>query len=996
MDPSLLTTPLLAAGLSPELLPKLLLIAVLLPLLSFFLILLFANSMGKSSALLATGAIGGAAVLSFVSFLFIWLPNHWPQGSHHAEAHAEKGHAGEAHPTGAAAANEHDTTGHVKSESHDADHHGHDAHHAEPPVHYTGEYYVLAQFGNLRIPISYYIDSLTVCMFCMVTLIATCIHFYAMGYMHDELHPVTDHEVQLADGHELHRPGRFPRFFQALSLFCFSMLGLVLSGNIFMVFVFWELVGICSYFLIGFYVERKSASTAANKAFIVNRVGDFGMIIGLMALWSSLGTFAFGDIDYNKDQQVAADERGIFSQVRTPENDFALETPFAMAAAESPVEVNRIIVEHENQPDGQASIQSEIASRNLGYWLLFVAGVGIFCGCIGKSAQFPLHVWLPDAMEGPTPVSALVHSATMVAAGVYLVGRFYPVFSPEVLLVIASVGCITLLIGATIAITATDIKRVLAYSTVSQLGYMMLALGVGGWAAGLMHLITHAFFKSLLFMCSGSVIHAVHTNDMRKMGGLWYKMPVTAITMLIGCLAIAGVGLPFVIGFSGYYSKDAILEQAYLFAQQNQTAYSAIFFVMAAGGAAITAFYMFRMWYLTFVGQPRHEHAYEHAHESPPVMFLPLVVLAVFAISVAWKFSLIGYGLIAAAFFVVRGAQKGWFRHIRTVEGHGDHGHDAHAHATHGHDTHGHQAHGHGTHGAHPPVAHAHAHQSGSPEIEQETGGLGRAENQPAALHPVHAHAGPRPGDVAPITHAANTGLTWSWVGAMLVCTILGGLLIQGIIEGGEWGLGGETLASRLTLVNLLEQSRPAGTLANQDARWLAWTWPNEHDSHAPAIAVPVTLLATGTWLGGIGLATLMYWFGRLNAEDVRRQFAPLYRTLVNKWYFDELYNAIFVRPTMVLSRMIALFDRGWIDWLIDNLGRSTIWIARRWEFIADQGIVDGTVNVLAAWTYSLGHGMHRVQTGRLRQYVLFIVVGAVALFILISFVWTPTFAAKP
>ena len=184
-----------------------------------------------------------------------------------------------------------------------------------------------------------------------------------------------------------------------------------------------------------------------------------------------------------------------------------------------------------------------------GHWLLFVAGVGIFCGCVGKSAQFPLHVWLPDAMEGPTPVSALVHSATMVAAGVYLVGRFYPVFTPEVLLVIAYIGCITLFIAATIAITATDIKRVLAYSTVSQLGYMMLALGLGGWLAGLFHLITHAFFKSLLFLCSGSVIHAVHTNEMTEMGGLRKKMPITAYTMLVGCLAIIGAGIPFVIGF---------------------------------------------------------------------------------------------------------------------------------------------------------------------------------------------------------------------------------------------------------------------------------------------------------------------------------------------------------------------------------------------------------------------------------------------------------------
>src|SRR5205814_7508366 len=219
---------------------------------------------------------------------------------------------------------------------------------------------------------------------------------------------------------------------------------------------------------------------------------------------------------------------------------------------------------------------------------------------------------------------------------------------------------------ASIAFAAFDIKRVLAYSTVSQLGLMMLALGVGGWLAGLMHLITHAFFKSLLFMCSGSVIHAVHTNDMRRMGGLLRKMPVTALTMLVGCLAIAGVGVPFVIGFSGYYSKDAILEQGFLFARDNGSPFAKFFFVIAAGGAAITAFYMFRMWYMTFVGKPRDQHAYDHAHESPPVMYLPLVLLAVLAVSVAWNYQFAGYFAIAAAFFVGRAMQQGWFKYVRS------------------------------------------------------------------------------------------------------------------------------------------------------------------------------------------------------------------------------------------------------------------------------------------------------------------------------------------
>ncbi len=239
-------------------------------------------------------------------------------------------------------------------------------------------------------------------------------------------------------------------------------------------------------------------------------------------------------------------------------------------------------------------------------------------------------------MEGPTPVSALIHAATMVAAGVYLVGRFYPVFTPEVLLVIASIGCITLLLAASIALTATDIKRVLAYSTVSQLGFMMLALGLGGWLAGMFHLFTHAFFKSLLFLCSGSVIHSAGTNEMPKMGGLRKKMPYTAVTMLIGCLAIAGAGVPMILGLSGFHSKDYIIAQALSFWWANPRL-GAWFFYAALTGAGLTAFYMFRLWYMTFAGQPRDGYVYHHAHESPRVMTVPLMILAIPAAVIAWN-----------------------------------------------------------------------------------------------------------------------------------------------------------------------------------------------------------------------------------------------------------------------------------------------------------------------------------------------------------------------
>jgi NADH-quinone oxidoreductase subunit L len=479
-------------------------------------------------------------------------------------------------------------------------------------TYFSGSFYTLARFGNLIVSLDYYIDSLTLVMFMMVTLIATCIHIFAIGYMSDELtDDYVDHQVHTGDGGHLHRPGRHYRFFAFMSLFCFSMLGLVLAGNIFQVFVFWELVGICSYFLIGFYVERRSASTAANKAFIMNRVGDFGFLIGLMVLWTWFGTFQFST------HAVDGIERpGLFEMLRGPKGELDVDT-------------------HENvvrlhDPTGQ--------HKSIPYLLLVVAGLGVFGGCVGKSAQFPLQTWLPDAMEGPTPVSALVHSATMVAAGVYLAGRFFTMFKPEVLLTIAYVGCVTLFLAATIAVVATDIKRVLAYSTISQLGYMMLGIGVGGWGAGLFHLITHAFFKSLMFLASGSVIVGCHhEQDMTRMGGLMRKMPITALTMLVGVIAISGLAIPVLgttFAFSGYHSKDAIVASAMAFRQSNPVHFLLFFVPLLTAG--ITAFYMFRLWFFTFAGQPRDAHVHDHAKESPSVMTGPLLVLSVFAIFVAF------------------------------------------------------------------------------------------------------------------------------------------------------------------------------------------------------------------------------------------------------------------------------------------------------------------------------------------------------------------------
>ena len=568
-------------------LPLLLGVAWLLPLASFVLILLFGPRLGragKAAGHVATSAILASCLLSFLS-LGLWL--------------LYNPIVPEKHGVAAVSA-------------------------------ISGQWYTLAQFGALQLTVGYYIDSLTLAMFCMVSLVAFCIHVYSFGYMHGELSDVIDADAPLADGRPLRRRGRFCRFYQYLSLFCFSMLGLVIAGNAAMVFVFWELVGICSYLLIGFWQERQRASNAANKAFIVNRVGDFGMLIGLMALWGGLGTLSFSDYSMTDANGKTVTKPGIFSQVR-PGDKRQWQVPDGMVMA--------------GEVGHAKDSLAERRSQGYGYWLLVVAGLGVFCGCVGKSAQFPLHVWLPDAMEGPTPVSALIHAATMVAAGVYLVGRFFPIFTPEVLLVIASIGCITLFMAATIALTATDIKRVLAYSTVSQLGFMMLALGLGGWVAGMFHLFTHAFFKSLLFLCSGSVIHACGTNEMPAMGGLRKRMPITAVTMLIGCLAIAGAGIPtLAIGFSGFHSKDCIVAQALSFWTANPRI-GGVFFYMALIGAGMTAFYMFRLWYMTFAGNPRDGHVYHHAHESPKTMTIPLAILAILAVVAAWNVPFTNLGL---------------------------------------------------------------------------------------------------------------------------------------------------------------------------------------------------------------------------------------------------------------------------------------------------------------------------------------------------------------
>jgi NADH-quinone oxidoreductase subunit L len=538
----------------------------------------------------------------------------------------------------------------------------------------------------LALEVGYKIDHLTAVIFAMVTVVGTLIFVFSLGYMKDETNEtVADHEVDrqrtpppnplphgergdehsppslvgkgdggLGHSSHFHRRGRFGRFFLYLSLFCFSMLNLVIADNLFQVFVSWELVGVCSFFLIGFYYERPSASTAANKAFIVNRIGDAGFLVGIAVAWVYCGTLNIEELI----QRVRVPERearkveGAAQVIRVKPGE-TLERKEKVPGAAGEVSVKYTLLTKEsagthvllfplteppperNQPlppgTFAARASGDYATYGaIPYWLFIVMGIGIFFGCVGKSAQVPLHTWLPDAMEGPTPVSALIHAATMVAAGVYLVGRCFPLFAPEVLLFIAYTGAITLFISATIALVQTDIKRILAYSTCSQLGFMMLALGVGGWVAGFLHLITHAFFKALLFLCSGSVIFGCHhEQDVRKMGGLWRKMPVTAFTMLVGVLAISGA--PFL---SGWYSKDQIIGAALGYGLDHKQ--HIMLLVLPLVTTAMTAFYMFRLWFLTFAGKPRDQHMYDHAHESPSVMTVPLVILAAFSIGVAW------------------------------------------------------------------------------------------------------------------------------------------------------------------------------------------------------------------------------------------------------------------------------------------------------------------------------------------------------------------------
>jgi NADH-quinone oxidoreductase subunit L len=393
--------------------------------------------------------------------------------------------------------------------------------------------------GRFQVDVGFLVDQLAAVMLLVVSTVGLMVHVYSIGYMHGDK--------------------GYYRFFAYLNLFMFSMFMLVLANNYLLLYVFWEAVGLCSFLLIAFWFPKHSASAAGVKAFLVNRVGDFGFGIGVMLIFVTLGTLSYS---------------GVFG-----------------------------------------------AAGTIGSATLTAICILLFIGAVGKSAQFPLHVWLPDAMEGPTPVSSLIHAATMVNAGVYMVARSSPLFaeSEAAMLLVALIGGFTAIFAASIALVQNDIKKVLAYSTVSQLGYMFLALGVGAWAAGMFHLVAHGFFKGLLFLCSGSVIHALSgEQDMRKMGGLKDKTKITYWTFIIGALAIAGAP-----GFAGFFSKDSILANTF---------HNGYWYLWVVGiiTAFMTAFYMFRLIFMTFFGKPRTDaDVFAHAHESPRSMTVPLIILAV-------------------------------------------------------------------------------------------------------------------------------------------------------------------------------------------------------------------------------------------------------------------------------------------------------------------------------------------------------------------------------
>jgi NADH-quinone oxidoreductase subunit L len=654
--------------------------------------------------------------------------------------------------------------------------------------------------GRLQVPWGFRLDPLAGMMLLVVTGIGTLIHVYSTAYMADEPR------------------GGVARFFAYLNLFCFFMLMLVLGNNFLVMFVGWEGVGLCSYLLIGYWYEKKSAADAGKKAFITNRIGDWGFILGIFLVF-----YTFGTLDFRSVQNAAA----------------------------------------------------AMPTESMHFGVLSAICLLLFVGATGKSAQIPLYVWLPDAMEGPTPVSALIHAATMVTAGVYMVGRNAVLFShaPMVMYVVAVVGALTALMAASIGLVQYDIKRVLAYSTVSQLGYMFVAMGVGAFAAGAFHLMTHAFFKALLFLGSGSVIHAVAgEQDMRRMGGLKQYMPITFTTMMIGTLAIAGIP-----PFAGFFSKDEILYQAFQ--------HDALIWALAVVTALMTAFYMFRLMSMTFFG----------AFRGP-----------------AWETA--GRAAVAAA------AQH-----------------------------------------REPHPADPHAHGGANRKAHDVTHG-------PAGPGDAHGHGawhGP---------HESPSPMTFP----LMVLAV--GAIFAGMV-GIPAALGGSDAIERFLQPSFTASEVPLGRDAASPSqpsvadRSEAAAAEREEPRTSVTVERGLMLFSVIVAVVGILLARKFYITNPDISERLARRWAVAHRTLLNKYYVDELYDATVVSGTMTGGRVLWTFDRNVVDGAVNASGRLTIvgsWLAG----LTDRYVVDGAVNLIGWTIEESSYWFRRVQTGLLQNYAMLMVFG--------------------
>jgi NADH-quinone oxidoreductase subunit L len=677
---------------------------------------------------------------------------------------------------------------------------------------------------------SIFYDSLGAAMLAVVGIVSFFVHLFSTGYMKGDK--------------------RYHIFFANISLFTFAMLGLVLSDNILFLFIFWELMGLMSYLLIGHFSHDPSsgfhrwATWASKKAFMTTRVGDCCLLVGMLMFYREFHTFRFTEL---------------------------------WQAAKAAVDAN---------------------GGEFPTWMT-VAGLFVFGGTVGKSAQFPLHIWLPDAMAGPTPVSAMIHAATMVAAGVFLLGRTYPLMSPDALAVITVVGAFTALFAATMGITAWDLKAVLAYSTISQLGFMVAAVGLGNVTAGMFHMVTHAFFKACLFLSAGSVIHGCHhEQDMRMMGGLRKKMPVTFACTLACTLAIAGIPL-----FSGFYSKDMILAAAFEPVLGHFDGWSFFALLALSAAAAMTAFYMFRMIFLTFFGEYRG--SMEHH------MYTDMLV---------------AHG---------RGGHLVYHDKLGRLHAPKDEPLAA-AHAEdHGH---AHEAeHGHGR-------AHGHDH-------AQAPGHAASAE------HGDHGHH-----DHVVVPHESPPNITI----ALVVLALLG-------VFGGHFWLAGDPLLLHHTKPWFVTMAGMEGLYGSEIGAWVGHEVDHAVEAAAHGWAVKVSLAVA---LGGFFLALFLYHRRRDLPAKIARALGLIFETVRDKYYVDEFVDRVVVGGSMVLARTLTWIDRYVVDGLVLTIGRIGKGLGHLSAWF-DRTFVDGAVDGVAAMSQAFGSAVRLLQTGRVQQYAVFAVAGA-------------------